>query len=497
LHLELVEGTAGALAGLRSVHGVAGVTPDRPIAFMSKQDSALGSTNGPSSKSNPDNGWDGNANGVYASDGLGGRAGARDAGAGVDVAVLDTGVSDTSALNRASGRLIDDVDTSPLMTGGDPINVGPFNDGYGHGTFMANVIAGGPVNGDGKAIGVAPGARIHVVKVADNSGTTSLISVLAGLDWVASHANTIKVANIALGSERPMPLYGPDPLNVAVEWVRAAGVSMIVAAGNNADQVTDPGFAPGAITVGAADVTLHTPAVAPFSGSAVVAGVQKPDVVANGVHVLGLLPETSVLASANPSARTKNGLWRGSGTSQASAVVSGVAAIFLASNPGASTTDVKASLRAAATSMGDDTRSGAGLERTPRRVDYSAGTGEEDFDASTYLAGAFAGPNFTLSDWLADLADAWFGDRQAAVDWATWKWQSASSVGDWSSWKWGSWKWSSWKWSSWKWSSWKWSSWKWGSWKWGSWKWGSWKWQAADWVTSPLSDVRNGAEAAR
>src|SRR5204862_480593 len=85
----------------------------------------------------------GDSPGVFAWVGVGGNAGRLDAGSGVTVAVLDTGVSDTPALNRASKRLVDGVDTSRLLEGGDARTTGRFTDGFGHGTFMANLVAAG------------------------------------------------------------------------------------------------------------------------------------------------------------------------------------------------------------------------------------------------------------------------------------------------------------------------------------------------------------------
>ncbi|MCU1591042.1 MAG: peptidase and in, kexin, sedolisin, partial [Frankiales bacterium] len=300
----VVRGTPAALHRLASARGVLGVFPDDRV-LLSGKDGGSGS-------------------GVAASEGLGGQAGKKDAGRGVTVAVVDTGVSDTEALTRASGRLVDGVDTSPLTTGGAPLLSGRFDDPHGHGTFMASLVAGGPVEGTkNKAVGIAPAATVVVVKVGDASGDTSLSSVVAGLDWVTQHAASIDVANLSFSHSRPGDAYGADPLNAAVERVAGAGVVPVVSAGNAADEVGDPGFDPRALTVGAADLKGKTAVVAPFSGSAVAAGVQKPDLVANGISVLGVLPVDSAVARQNPSAQAAGGLWRGSGTSQATAIVSG------------------------------------------------------------------------------------------------------------------------------------------------------------------------------
>ena len=143
LGMAVVQGSPGALARLGRAYGVRGLAPDDALQLA-------GGTSGGA--------------GVPAAQGLGGQAGKAGAGAGVRVAVPDTGVSDTAALDRRSGRLLDAFDAD----GG----TAPYSDGYGHGTFMSSILAGGPVDGSaGKPVGVAPGATVLVVRVARPDGT--------------------------------------------------------------------------------------------------------------------------------------------------------------------------------------------------------------------------------------------------------------------------------------------------------------------------------------
>ena len=103
--------------------------------------------------------------------------------------------------------------------------------------WKGSVVAGGRV---GKHhLGVAPGATVLVVRVARPDGTSSLSKVLGGLDWIAAHPGRVDVANLSFSHTRPMDGYGADPLTDAVERVRDAGVAMVVASGNKADQVGD------------------------------------------------------------------------------------------------------------------------------------------------------------------------------------------------------------------------------------------------------------------
>jgi serine protease AprX len=462
---ELVRAPLSSLSALASDFRVAGVTPDR-AGTMSGFTGKAAATDKTKS--------------VFASERLGGDAGKDDTGAGVNVAMLDTGLSDTPALSRASGRVTDGVDVSTIAAGGDAQTQGQFTDGYGHGTFLASLIAGGKVPGSGgHALGVAPGARIVVVKVADDQGRTTLSQVLAGMDWVAAHAKApngtqmIQVLNVALAVDRPTaPSYGADPLTAAVEQVRAAGVLVVAASGNVAGEVGDPGLDPQAATIGAADLTGGQPSVAPFSGSGVVAGVQKPDLVASGVHVLGLLSPSSSIAQNNPSGWQDNGLFRGSGTSEATAVASGVAAAYYSDHPAATPLQAKTALRDAAAGDPRDARAGAGLLAMTRKGNdkkSSANTGENTFDAGSWQANSWQ-PGF---DWVSLLASSWSASSWSASSWSASSWSASSwSASSWSA---SSWSASSWSASSWSASSWSASSWSGATWSassWSSFSWG-------------------------
>jgi len=447
---ELVSAPAASLRALAADPRVAGVSPDRHGRVAGKDD----------------NDDDGATDGVLAAKAIGGDAGKSGTGQGVNVALLDTGVSDTAALSRDSGRITDGVDVSALSSGGAARTSGQFTDGYGHGTFMASLIAGGRVKGSGsRAIGVAPAARIVVVKVADSAGNTSLAEVLAGLDWVAAHARAIQVVNLSLSVDRPTaPAYGADPMTAAVEHVRAAGVVVVAAAGNVAGQVGDPGMDPQSLTVGAADVAGKTK-VTSFSGSGVVAGVAKPDVVAPGLHVLGVVPASSAVARNNPQGWTHDGLFKGSGTSEAAAITSGVAAAYLSDHAGATPLDVKSAIRTAADPV-RDARAGAGFVSIPKRAlsGSAAAAGEGDFNAATWSANAWTG----VPDWQSKLDSMWSGAAWTAATWSAATWSAATwSNSNWSAATWSAATWSAATWSAATWSAATWSAATWSDYGWG------------------------------
>ena len=469
--VEVVTATPSALRALASDARVVGVSPDRSgrVAGDESADAHSGS-------------------GVLASKLLGGAAGKAGTGEHVNVALLDTGVSDTAALNRASGRITDGVDVSQLAVGGDAQTSGEFTDGYGHGTFLASLIAGGKVPGSGgRAIGVAPAARIVVVKVADAQGRTSLSQVLAGMDWVAAHARgadgsqAINVVNLALAVRPPTaPAYGADPLTAAVEHVRAAGVVVVAASGNKADEVGDPGMDPQALTVGAADVADGSASVAWFSGSGVVAGVQKPDVVAPGVHVLGVINSSSAIAADHPEGWARHGLFKGSGTSEATAVTSGVVAAYLSQHPNATPLQVKSAVRSQATSL-SDARAGAGLVQmvTGNGGPASAeAAGESDFNAGAWNAAAWNG----LPGWQTQLESMWSGSAWTAVTWSAVTWSAVSwSNSDWSAVSWSAVSWSAVTWSAVSWSAVTWSAVSWSAVTWSAVTWSAVSWSDYGW----------------
>jgi serine protease AprX len=353
--------------------------------------------------------------GVLAPDAVGGAAGRANAGQGITVAVVDTGVADSATLNRSGGHLLRGPDFS-----GD---TGSARDGFGHGTFMANLIAGGASNGD--VIGIAPAATVVDVKVASSDGSTRLSRVLKGLDWVANNgaARGIDVLSLSLGADRPTAGYGSDPLTDATDAVQAAGVTVVVAAGNDASQVTDPGQDPQLFTVGAADTSGDSSKVASFSGRATVAGVVRPDLVAPGVRMLSVLPSGSVIATANPDSRT-GGLWRGSGTSQATAVTAGAVAIFLSGRGKVDPQDVRASFAAVARNV-RGSGGGAGLLVVPTKL--RQGT----YTSTSPATSGGSDPSTTSTSW-------------SSTSWSSTSWSSTS----WSSTSWSSTSWSSTSWSA-------------------------------------------------
>jgi serine protease AprX len=271
-------------------------------------------------------------------------AAAAGAGAGVAVGVLDTGISTSGDL---AGRVVASADLSGEWS---------FADSYGHGTFMAGLIAGSG-QGGGPA-GVAPGAGLVDLKVAGADGSTTLGQVLAAMQLADAARGrwNLRVLNVSLGAPADDP--ATAPLTEAVERLWADGVTVVAAAGNDGGGVDGPGLDPYVLTVGALDPAGAVPA---WSGRGPdFAGRAKPNLVAPGVGLVGLRAPGSTIDLANPAARVGDRYFRGSGTSMSTALVAGAAALVAAAHPDWGPDRVKAALTGTAGAVRGQPGSGAG-----------------------------------------------------------------------------------------------------------------------------------------
>ena len=270
-------------------------------------------------------------------------------GAGVGVALLDSGAVGLGGLGRPGALLI-----GPDFSGeaSDPDLAGL--DTFGHGTHLAGVIAGhDPLAG---FEGIAPGARVISVKVAGADGITSLQRVLQGIDWVRAHRDEldIGVINLSLGTQGEGD-YRRDFLAWAAEQLWRDGIAVVASAGNEGSgghALDMPAADPYVIAVGASD-TNATPdpaddRVADFSSRSELRG---PDVVAPGTGVVSVRVPGSTLDEEFPGARVGDAFFRGSGTSQSAAVVSGLAARLIAQRPALTPDQLKALLRGGAVDL--------------------------------------------------------------------------------------------------------------------------------------------------
>jgi serine protease AprX len=279
-----------------------------------------------------------------------GQAPAKYRGKGIAVALIDTGVTPSADLGD---RLLARID---LTDEGDGL------DRYGHGTHMAGLIAGNGLLGAGEYSGTAPEAGLVSVKVAGWDGATDVSTIIAGLQWVVSNRVRfgIRVVNLSYGTNG-IQAADRDPLDFAVEQAWRAGLVVVVSAGNDGGPIAKPGDDPFVITVGAADINgtaiVGDDSVAAFSNRS----GGKPDLVAPGISIVSLRAPGSVIDVFNDTARLGDSYFKGSGTSQAAAIVSGVAARMIDLNAALTPNQVKGLLVFSADRALIGDGSGAGL----------------------------------------------------------------------------------------------------------------------------------------
>jgi subtilisin family serine protease len=253
-------------------------------------------------------------------------------GSGVKAYIIDTGIRATHT--QFAGRVI---------SGFTAINDGlGTNDGNGHGTHVSGTVGG-------STYGVAKNVTLVAVRVLDSSGSGTNSGVISGVDFVTSdhQAGQPAVANMSLGGGLS------SALDTAVSNSIADGVTYAIAAGNsNVDAcTTSPADVPSAITVGA---TTITDARASFSNFGTCLDI--------------FAPGNNITSSWNTSDTATNTI---SGTSMATPHVTGVAALFLETNPTASPATVTAAIVNNST-LNKVTSAGTG---SPNRLLFSLLTG--------------------------------------------------------------------------------------------------------------------------
>jgi serine protease AprX len=282
-------------------------------------------------------------------------------GRGITVAVIDSGF-DPKHLALKS-RTLATVD----FTGGDGV------DRFGHGTHVAAIIAGQAGRSADTRMyqGVAPGAYLLNLRVLGSDGSGEASDVIEAIDWSVDHRQqyNIRVINLSLGAPVLQP-YRDDPVCKAVERAVRAGIFVVVAAGNHGQTadgrrimggIGSPGNSPYVMTVGALDTKgtaeRDDDTVAPFSSSGPTAYdlVIKPDLVAPGRRVTSAEAAGSALSVGFPERHVAgsgpNAYIQGSGTSMATAFVSGAAAVLLEERPGMRPLTTKAAMQLTSTFM--------------------------------------------------------------------------------------------------------------------------------------------------
>src|ERR1041385_7734506 len=294
-------------------------------------------------------------------------------GTGIGVAIIDSGVFNHDDLQKSSGLGSRIVYSESFIPG-----VTSTNDAYGHGTHVAGIIAG---NGRDSAsgyptqyVGVAPNANIINLRVLDANGSGTDSQVIAAIQRAIQLKSTynIRVINLSLGRSI-YESYALDPVCQAVEVAWKAGIVVVVAAGNAGRDnslgtdgyatINAPGNDPNVITVGATKTngtaSRLDDTVASYSskGPTLLDHVVKPDLVAPGNRIVSLAspgntlitsitdlniqPITTCLLGVCTTGQSGKYM-RLSGTSMATPIVAGAAALMLQKDPTLTPDTIKA-----------------------------------------------------------------------------------------------------------------------------------------------------------
>ncbi len=290
-------------------------------------------------------------------------------GKGIGIALIDTGVQLHSDFKRPIGsKSIVEVEIVGHETG--------LADYFGHGTHVAGILYGnGSASSDSLSFrtfrGLAPEAQLISIRALAPDGTGYTSDIITGVDWVVKNARAynIRVLNLSLGHP-VFESYLTDPLCRAVAVAVRKGIVVVVAAGNDGaigtgfGTITSPGNSPSAITVGALDDRNTVPAtddvLAGYSskGPSLIDFVVKPDLVAPGTWIVSARAVSSWLDTEHheltlqiadykndPAHAAQDGAYYTlSGTSMATPMVTGAAALMLQKDPTLNPATVKARL---------------------------------------------------------------------------------------------------------------------------------------------------------
>ena len=471
---------ASSEATLRSMPGVLNVTDNEKIAFQGGADGQR-----VQKVVNAHKLWEGGTTGK-----------------GVTVAILDTGIH--AAHPDLAGRVIHCEDLTAERG-----TVANCADTFGHGTFMAGLVAGNGASSGGQYQGTAPGANLVAIKAAGYDGSSDVSHILAGIQWAIAFKDVynIRVLNLSLGTDSSQD-YRLSPLNFAVQRAWQMGIVVVVSAGNtgpNGGTVMKPGDDPFVITVGASSDmgTTNTgdDVLAGFSGRGPTRsnGLSKPDVVAPGMRTISLRSPGSAIDTKFPSARVGDSYFRGSGTSMSTATVSGVVAQMLHKNPSLTPDQVKARLMGTAKPIATtganlvgagsvDSFAGANAPVAPAAQVFAVSTGlgslEADRGSLSLDVQTDSGQVALEGEFVAQTSPE-ITDGLGLVPWTGSNWTGSNWTG--SNWTGSNWTGSNWTGSNWTGSNWTGSNWTASNWTGSNWTGSNWTntdWNASNWTGS-------------
>jgi serine protease AprX len=230
------------------------------------------------------------------------------------------------------------------------------DDKNGHGSHVAGIVSSSIEDDSGNYNGIAPDVNLISIKAFNANGQSSYSKVLDSLNWIFENRHTykIRVVNLSLGA-KPQTHYWDDPINQAVMRLWDSGIVVVSSAGNAGTDmgITVPGNTPYIITVGAVTdngtpYDMNDDRVTTFSSKGpTYEGFIKPEVVAYGAQIAQRLKSKNFKRAFKllPNYPDYSVV---SGTSQAAAIVSGVAALVISQHPHISPDNLKCKIMASA-----------------------------------------------------------------------------------------------------------------------------------------------------
>jgi serine protease AprX len=523
LRLDIISGFAAtvprsAIPVLARTPGVLSVSPNARVRLMAQVDGY------DPNWATPVGSWKRNIEAIKAKDVW--KAGYL--GQGIDVALIDSGVAPVQGIK-------DHLLYGPDLSFESQADNLPNLDTFGHGTHMAGIIAGrdstiqaGREDEDlDKAfVGVAPKARIVSIKVATSSGATDVSQVIAAIDWVVQHRDTnglnIRVLNLSFGTDGTQS-YVIDPMTYAAEVAWRKGIVVVVSAGNSnfgSNRLNNPAYDPFVIAVGADDTKgTNDPKddVVP-SWSARGLPSRRPDLVGPGKSVVSLRSGGSYVDLKHAEAEIGNSrFFKGSGTSEAAAAVSGAAALLLSQRPSLTPDQVKYLLTSTAVTLpnADAEGQGAGLINVKAAKDAgtpsltnakqaftpATGTGSLELargsvhvsDGGVDLTGEsdIFGTRFDSETWAPHSlsGDTWSGGAWNGTTWTGTTWSGNTWSGN--TWSGNTWSGNTWSGNTWSGNTWSGNTWSGGEWTGNTWSGNAWSgmtWASEGWSSASWGD---------
>jgi serine protease AprX len=271
-------------------------------------------------------------------------------GTGITVAVVDSGITlddDFSEVvgESGSGRV--------LMQLGFNSSAYTARDVFGHGTHVAGIIGGNGTKSDGFYKGVAPGVNLIGIKISDDYGMAYESDTVEALEWIFNNKDTynIRVVNLSIQSTVEQS-YHDSALDAAVEILWFNGIVVVAATGNKGPDngfnpvLAAPANDPFIITVGASeekgDADRSNDSIASFTAyDETIDFFVKPEIIAPGKDIVSVLAGSSWWRNEHPDRFVDGGYFRISGTSMATPMVAGAAALLLQSEPNLTPDQVK------------------------------------------------------------------------------------------------------------------------------------------------------------